>query len=152
MMTVHTIHAYLDTESDLYNFDDKLLGVFKEPLVRSTTDAIYSILLSAALWDDLKTRPSKVILRFCAIGDDALRMNSTELPIVRLHDRRQNHDMCVYLVEGRFPESFADERDFIDDMAGPTEIELCPHLLDYFPVAPEIFYCQVACGGDASIR
>ena len=65
-------------------------------------------------------------------------------PIVRLHYRRKDHDMCVYLVEGWFPQSFTDERDFMDDMAGPTEVELCPHLLDYFEKAPALFYCQVS--------
>ena len=141
---IHTLNAYLDPESDLYLYDDAPLGVFKEPLVRSTTDAIHEILLSAGLWDDDKLKPKRVTLRFCAISDDALRMNSTELPIVRLHYRSKDHDMCVYGVEGWFPQSFTDERDFMDDMGGPTEIELCEHLLDYFPAAPELFYCQVS--------
>ena len=141
---IHTLDTYLDPESDLLHYDDKPKGVFKEPLVRSTTDAIHEILLSAGLWDDDQLKPKRVTLRFCAISDDALRMNSTELPIVRLHYRSKDHDMCVYGVEGWFPQSFTDERDFMDDMGGPTEIELCEHLLDYFPAAPELFYCQVS--------
>ena len=141
---IHTLNAYLDTESDLYLYDDKPLGVFKEPLVRSTTDAIHGILLSAGLWDDENSKPKRVTLRFCAVSDEPLRMYSNELPIVRLHYRRKDSGMCVYLVEGWFPQSFTDERDFIDDMAGPTEVELCEHLLDYFSKAPAIFYCQVS--------
>lgn len=143
-MTVHTLNAYLDTDSDLYVYDDKSKGVFQEPLVRSTTDAIYNILLSASLWDDLKTRPSKVTLRFCAVSDDALRADATDHPIVRLHYDSKDHDMCIYVVQGWFPQAFVDEMDFMDDMDAPTSVELCEHLLDYFSTAPAIFYCQVS--------
>ena len=141
---IHTLNAYLDAESDLYLYDDAPKGVFKEPLVRSTTDAIHCILLSAGLWDDDKLKPKRVTLRFAAISDDALRMNSTELPIVRLHHTGRDHDMSTYLIEGWFPQSFTDEMDFMDDMGGPTTVELCEHLMDYFEKPPAIFYCQVS--------
>jgi len=141
---IHTLNAYLDPESDLYHYDDKPRGVFKEPLVRSTTDAIYGILLSAGLWDDLKTRPSKVTLRFTADRTECVVMQSQQDPIVKLHYRRKDHDMCVYLVQGFFPPDFVDERDFLDEMGSFTEAELCEHLMDYFPSAPETFYCLVS--------
>ena len=141
---IHTINAYYDDASQLYIYDDASLGVFKEPFVRPTTDAIFSILLSSGLWDDIKNKPRKVTLRFCPVSDDALRMNSTELPIVRLHYNRKDHDMCIYLVQGWFPQRFVDEMDFLDDFNGPTEVKLCPHLLDYFKEPPAIFYCQVS--------
>ena len=141
---IHTLDTYLDPESDLLHYDDKPKGVFKEPLVRSTTHAIHMILLSSGLWDDDTSKPQRVTLRFCAVSSEPLRTHSTELPIVKLHYQRKDHDMCVYLVEGWNPQSFTDEWDFLDDMGGPTEVELCEHLLDYFPAAPELFYCQVS--------
>ena len=143
---IHTLNAYLDPESDLYHYDDKPKGVFKEPLVRSTTDAIHDILLSSSQWDDHTAYPKQVTLHFCAVSDDALREGSTELPIVRLHYRRKDHDMCVYAVQGWFPQRFVDEMEFMEEMGDALEVELCEHLFDYFPSAPETFFCQVKLG------
>ena len=140
---IHTLNAYLDPESDLYHYDDKPKGVFKEPLVRSTTDAIHDILLSSSQWDDHKTMPPKVTLKFTADTESCLFMQLKKDPIVRLHYRRKDHDMCVYAVQGIFPERFVDEMEFMEEMGDALEVELCEHLFDYFPSAPEIFYCQV---------
>jgi len=143
-MTIHTLHAYLDQESDLYLYDDKDKGVFKEPLVRSTTHAIHCLLLSAGLWDDIKDKPEHVTLKFTLDSQDCLLMQSKQDPIVKLHYERRNTDMSVYLVEGMFPPAFVDECTFLDDMDGPRHVDLCDHLMDYFPAAPEFFYCQLS--------
>ena len=147
-MTLHTLNAYLDAESGLYHYDDAPKGVFKEPLVRSTTDAIHCILLSAGLWDDSKTKPERVTLRFSndeTLDQFLLKVGPPlESPVIALHYRRKDQDMCLYGVQGVFPQSFIDEMDFMDDMSGPTMVELCEHLLDYFKAAPESFYCQVS--------
>ena len=142
---IHTLNAYLDAESDLYLYDDAPKGVFKEPLVRSTTDAIHQILLSSARWDDDKSKPERVKLRFTADPQACMNMQlKMDHPIVKLHHTGRDHDMSTYLVEGYFPQSFTDEMDFMDDMGGPTTVELCDHLMDYFPEAPKLFYCQVS--------
>ena len=141
---IHTLNAYLDTESDLYHYDDKPRGVFKEPLVRSTTDAIYGILLSAGLWDDLKTRPSKVTLRFTADKETCLFMQLKKLPVVALFYKERDVEFAVYNVTGVAPQSFVDEMEFMEEMDDVMTAQLCEHLMDYFPEPPEVFYCQVS--------
>ena len=147
---IHTLDTYLDSESDLYHYDDKPKGVFKEPLVRSTTDAIYGILLSSALWDDLKTQPSKVRLRFTADKETCLFMQLQKLPIVALIYKERDAEFCIYGLTGVAPQSFVDEMDFMDDMSGPTTVQLCEHLMDYFPEPPDIFFCQVSISEDST--
>lgn len=148
---IYTLNTYLDAESDLYHYDDKPKGVFKEPLVRSTTDAIVGILVSASRWDSCSDKPNNVRLRFTADPQACMNMQlKMDHPIVKLHYQHKDHDMCVYLVEGYFPESFVEETEFVDAMGGPAEIELCPHLLDYFRSAPELFYCQVSIPEDST--
>lgn len=150
-MTVHTLHARLnhpdagEIGKTCYHYDDPEHGVYCEQLVASTTLAIQCIALSAKLWDDPKDGPEHVTLRFCPVSDDALRELNPDLPIVRLHRRRRdiNTEMTIYLVEGWHPPAFSDEMEFMDNMSGPPEVELCDHLMDFFPQAPEIFYCQV---------
>jgi hypothetical protein len=147
---IYTLNTYLDPESDLFHYDDKPKGVFKEPLVRSTTDAIYGILLSAGLWDDLKTRPSKVTLRFTADKETCLFMQLQKLPIVALLYKERDVEFTVYNVTGVAPQSFVDEMDFLDEMGDPTTAQLCDHLMDYFQEPPDAFYCQVSIPADST--
>lgn len=142
-MTIHTLHPYLDQDSGLYIYDDAPKGVFKEPLVHSTTQAIHCILLSAELWDDIKDKPERVVLNFSLDRSDFT--NSVD-PVIKLHYSRRDSDMSVYLVEGISPPAFVDECIFLDDIDGPRYVELCDHLMDYFPAAPEFFYCQLDLG------
>lgn len=143
-MTIHTLHAYFDQESDLYLYDDKDKGVFKEPLVRSTTEAIHNLLLSSGDWEDIKLRPEHVTLKFTDDPECCLYMQLKQHPIVILHYSSRETEMTRYLVEGMFPPAFVDERVFLDDMSGPTLVDLCDHLMDYFPETPEQFYCQLS--------
>ena len=155
-MTIHTLHPYLNQDSSLYIYDDAPKGVFKEPLVHSTTEAIHSLLLSAGLWDDIDAKPERVTLKFTDDPECCLYMQFKQDPIVKLQYARRDADWSVYLVEGIFPPAFADERTFLDDMSGPTYVDLCDHLSDYFPrepamllgdcypSPPEFFYCQLS--------
>ena len=147
-MTIHTLNAYLDAESDLYLYDDAPKGVFKEPLVRSTTDAITQILVSAALWDSCSDRPERVTLRFTTEPESCLFMQMKPLPIVTLEhapERDPDSEFHLYTVTGLAPESFKDEMDFMEAMGDHLLVELCEHLLDYFPTDPPYrFFCQVS--------
>ena len=155
-MTIHTLHAYYDSESELYYYDDKSHGVVREPLVRSTTEAIHTLLLSAGLWDDIEAKPEHVALKFTQDPECCLHMQLKQHPIVKLHYVMRELDMTRYLVEGIFPPAFVDESIFLDDMNGPGHIDLCDHLLDYFPTEPnillgeeypsppKIIYCQLS--------
>lgn len=152
VMTVHTLHARLnhpdagEIGKTCYFYDDPKHGVYCEQLVRSTSSAIHDVLMSAGLLNDHKVMPERVTLRFTPVSDGPLRDISTDLPIIKLHFNRRDSDseMSIYGIEGWFPQAFADEMDFMDNMGGPTEVELCDHLLDFFPKAPALFYCQVS--------
>jgi hypothetical protein len=85
-----------------------------------------------------------VTLRFTRIKQCFDALAESPYPIIKLHYRRYANDMSVYGLEGSHPQPFIDEWDFMDDMGGPTEVELCNHLLDYFLAAPESFYCQLS--------
>jgi len=149
-MTVHTLHARLnhpdagEIGKTTYHYDDPKHGVYCEQLVASTSEAIHCVLLSAGLWDDDKTKPERVTLRFTRTksGFDAITEGSD--PVIKLLYTGYANDMSTYLVEGVYPQSFIDEWDFMDDMGGPTTVELCGHLLDYFLAEPESFYCQLS--------
>ena len=141
-MTLFTLHARLnhpdagEIGKTTYHYDDPDHGVYCEQLVESTTNAIHDITLSSGIWKGgPHTKSEHVTLRFCAVSDDALREINPDLPIVRLHRRGRdtNTEMTIYLVEGWYPQVFVDEMDFMDDMVGPTQIELCDHLMDFFP-------------------
>ena len=142
-MTIHTLHCWLHKPSNLFHYDDKTKSVFAEPLVESTTEAIHQILLSGHKWDNWQVRPEAITLKFTAEHESCLFMQLRDDPIVKLHYLRKDADMCVYGMEALFPQRYVDEQEFMDDMGGPTEVELCEHLMDYFPSPPEFFYCQI---------
>ena len=149
---IYTLHPRLnhpdagEVGKSCYFYDDPAHGVYCEQLVKSTSEAIHDITMSSGLWNDDTNKPEHVTLNFCAVSDDALRESNPDLPIVRLRrcGRNINNEMTLYLVQGWFPQSFVDEMDFMDEMSGSTMIELCDHLMDFFPQAPELFYCQVS--------
>ena len=142
---IHILYCWLHKPSNLFHYDDKTKSVFAEPLVESTTEAIHQILLSGHKWDDWQQRPALVNLRFTADPGACLNLQlKMDHPIVKLHYLRKDKDMSIYGVEGIFPQRFVDEWEFMDEMGEPTEVELCEHLMDYFPSAPELFYCQIS--------
>ena len=151
-MTLFTLHARLnhpdagEVGKTCYHYDDVKHGVYAEQLVESVTETIHQVLLCAQAWSDIKAPPEFVTLRFTADVRTCLMLqapaNITQ-PIVKLIHREHDNGFDVYDIEGVYPQDTADEIDFIVNMNG-LQCDLCPHLLDYFGSAPDVFYCQVS--------
>lgn len=141
-MTVHSLHARFDPESELYLYDDTPKGVLNEPLVKSTTHVIKLIFLCHQSICFEEPHPPQIRLDFSPVADDL--NHSGDWPIVQLHHRGADAGFQRYGVQGIGPPRFADEWEFLYDMWGSEEvIDLCPHLLDYFDSVPESFFCQL---------
>lgn len=149
-MTIHTLHPRLnhpaagDYGKTHYHYDDTPKEVYAEPLVASTTEAIHQILLCAQQWTDIKVAPEFVTLRFSdSILELAKAHPPDRWPVVRLNFSSTVDGFSTYNIEGLHPEHIAAEIDFIADMHGLT-VDLCPHLMDYFPSPPDHFFVEIS--------